>query len=160
MKACTSTVRFLVIVNGFPTGFFDSSHGLRQGDPLSPLLFLLIMVVLSHMLRRSVERGFIKGFKVGRDMHSGVCVSHLLYVDDTILFCDAHLEQLLYIHMVLTCFEVVTGLKVNMTKSEMVPIGEVNGLNALAVISDPFRYSILACLWGLPIKFRRFGILL
>jgi hypothetical protein len=128
MKACTSTVRFLVIVNGFPTGFFDSSHR----DPLSPLLFLLIMEVLSRMLRRSVERGFIKGFEVGRNMHSGVFVSHLLYADDTILFCDAHPEQLLYIRMVLTCFEVVTGLKVNMTKSEMVPIGEVNGLNALA----------------------------
>ncbi len=76
------------------------------------------MEVLSRMLRRSVERGFIKGFEVGRDMHSGVCVSHP--------------EQLLYIRMVLTCFGVVTGLKVNMTKSEMVPIGEVNGLSALA----------------------------
>ena len=67
-----------------------------------------------------------------QDGHPSVCVSHLLYADDTILFCDAHPEQLLYIRMVLTCFEVVTGLKVNMTKSEMVPIGEVNGLSALA----------------------------
>ena len=53
-------------------------------------------------------------------MHSSVCVSHLLYADDTILFCDANPEQLLYIRMVLTYFEAVTGLKVNMTKSEMV----------------------------------------
>jgi hypothetical protein len=105
---------------------------LRQGDPLSPLLFLLIMEVLSRMLRRSVERCFIKGFQVGRDAHSSVCVSHLLYADDTILFCDAHPEQHLYIRMALTCFEAVTSLTVNMTKSEMVPIGEVNGLSALA----------------------------
>ena len=62
MRACISTVRFSVIVNGSLTGFFDSSRGLRQGDPLSPLLFLLIMEVLSCMLRRLVERGFIKGF--------------------------------------------------------------------------------------------------
>ena len=82
MRACISTVRFSVIVNGSPTGFFDSSRGLRQGDPLSPLLFLLIMEMLSHMLRRSVERGFIKGFQVGRDRHSSVSVSHLLYADD------------------------------------------------------------------------------
>jgi hypothetical protein len=132
MRACISTVRFSVIVNGSPTGFFDSSRGLRQGDPLSPLLFLLIMEVLSRMLRRSVERGFIKGFQVGRDRHSSVSVSHLLYADDTILFCDAIPEQLLYIRMALTCFEAVTGLKVNMTKSEMVPIGEVQDLSAMA----------------------------
>jgi hypothetical protein len=131
-KACTSSVRFSVIVSSSPTGFFNSSRGLRQGDPLSPLLFLMIMEVLSRMLGNAVERGFIKGFQVGRDGHPSVCVSHLLYADDTILFCDAHPEQLLYIRMVFTCFEAVTGLKVNMTKSEMVPIGEVNGLSALA----------------------------
>uniref|UniRef100_A0A2N9FRJ8 Reverse transcriptase domain-containing protein n=1 Tax=Fagus sylvatica TaxID=28930 RepID=A0A2N9FRJ8_FAGSY len=132
MRACTSTVRFSVIVNGSPTSFFYSSRGLRQGNPLSPLLFLLIMEVLSHMLRRAVERGFINGFQVGRNDQPNVSVSHLLYVDDTILFCDAHPEQLLYICMVLTCFEAVTGLKVNMTKSKMVLVGAVAGLNALA----------------------------
>uniref|UniRef100_A0A2N9J584 UBC core domain-containing protein n=1 Tax=Fagus sylvatica TaxID=28930 RepID=A0A2N9J584_FAGSY len=65
---------------------------------------------------------------------------------DTILFCDADPEQLLYICMVLTCFEAVTGLKVNMNKSEMVPIGEVVGLEDLAELlschvgSLPFQY--------------------
>jgi hypothetical protein len=125
-------IRFSVIINGSPTGFFYSSRGLRQGDLLSPLLFLLIMEVLSRMPRKSIERGFIKGFQVGRAVNSIVCVSHLIYVDDTILFFDAHPEQLLYIRMILTCFEMVTSLKVNMTKSEMVPIEEVNGLSALA----------------------------
>ncbi len=89
MQACTSTVRFSVIVNGSPTGFFDSSRGLRQGDPLSPLLFLLIMEVLSRMLKNAVGGGLLKGFQVGRSEESAVCVSHLLYADDTILFCDA-----------------------------------------------------------------------
>uniref|UniRef100_A0A2N9ERP6 Reverse transcriptase domain-containing protein n=1 Tax=Fagus sylvatica TaxID=28930 RepID=A0A2N9ERP6_FAGSY len=125
-----------------------SSCELRQGDPLSPLLFLLIMEVLSRMLRRSVERGFIKGFQVGRDLQSSVCVSHLLYADDTILFCDANPEQLLYIRMVLTCFEAVIGLKVNMTKSEMVPIGEVPNLSAMA--------ELLYCRIGsLPLQYLR-----
>ena len=63
-----------------------------------------------------------------------VCISHLLYVDDTIIFCDAEPEQLLYIHLVLTCFEAVTGLRVNMDKSEMVPVGVVTDLPRLATL--------------------------
>ena len=52
MKACITTVWFSVLVNGSTTGFFSSSHGLHQGDPLSPLLFLLVIEVLSSLLKR------------------------------------------------------------------------------------------------------------
>ena len=54
-----STVRFLVLVNGSLVGFFGSSRGLRQGNLLSPLLFLLIMEVLSCILKKIEEGGFI-----------------------------------------------------------------------------------------------------
>ena len=66
---------------------------------------------------------------------TGIRVSHLLFVDDTVLFCDASKEQILSIRLVLTCFQAFTGLKVNVGKSEIVPIGEVSNIQSLIFFS-------------------------
>jgi hypothetical protein len=132
IEACISSVQFSVVINGSLEGFFTNSRGLRQGDPLSPLLFLLVMEVLSRMLKRAESEGLFHRFSVGCNASNGLHISHLLYADDTILFCDADMSQLLYVQMVLTCFEVATGLRVNMSKSEMVPVGEVQNMSELA----------------------------
>ena len=146
IKTCVTFVCFSVLVNGFPKGFFGSSRGLRQGDPLSPLLFLLIMEVLSRLLKKSEECNLIRGFQVGFVNSVGVRISHLLFADDTILFCDASRDQLPSIRLVLSCFQAFTGLKINVGKSEIVPVGEVNNLDALA--------NILQCRVGsLPMKY-------
>ena len=76
----------------------------------------------------------LRGFRVDGRRGRGECVSHLLFVDDTILFCDAKVEQILHVRLLLLCFQVVTCLKVNVAKSEMIPIGEVNNVHALAKI--------------------------
>ena len=117
IKACVTFVCFSVLVNGSPEGFFRCSRGLRQGDPLSSLLFPLIMEVLSRLLKKTEECNLIRGFHVGDVNVVGVRISHLLFVDDTILFCDASREQLLSIRLVLSCFQTFTGLKVNIGKS-------------------------------------------
>ena len=84
LKTCVTTVRFSVLVNGSPAGFFGSSRGLRQGDPLSPLLFLLIMEVLSCILKKTEKGSLIQGFHVGPINSTGIYISHLLFADDTI----------------------------------------------------------------------------
>ena len=134
IRTCTSTVQFPVLIKGSPTDFFSSSRGLRQGDPLSPMLFLIMMEVFSRMLRRGEGAGLIRGFKVEGRRGGGKCVSHLLFADDTILSCDADMEQILHIRLLLLCFQAVIGLKVNVQKSEMVPIEEVDDVHALAEI--------------------------
>ena len=75
-----------------------------------------------------------------------MCISHLFFVNDTILFCEASRDQLLSIRFVLSCFQAFTGLKVNVGKSEIVHVGEVNNLDALA--------NILQCrVSSLPMKY-------
>ena len=86
------------------------------------------MEVLSRILKKTEEGGFIQGFHVGPVNSSGIRVSHLLFTDDTIHFCDASREQILSIRLVLTCFQAFTSLKVNVGKSEIIPIGEVRNI--------------------------------
>ena len=146
IKACISTVKFLVLVNGSPVGFFGNSRGLRQSDPLSPFLFLMVMEVLNRLLKRTKNGGFLYGFQARSHSHGGIHISHFLFADDIILFCDASREQLLYVQMVLIFFEAITSLKVNVGKSEIVPVGDVGNLNGLA--------RILCCKVGtLPMRY-------
>uniref|UniRef100_A0A2N9FE24 Reverse transcriptase domain-containing protein n=1 Tax=Fagus sylvatica TaxID=28930 RepID=A0A2N9FE24_FAGSY len=70
IRFCISTVRFSILINGCPSGFFASSRGLRQGDPLSPLLFVVVMEALSRLMDRAVARGSFSGFLVGNQTGS------------------------------------------------------------------------------------------
>ena len=96
VKWCTSTTSFSVLFNGTPTGFFRSSRGLRQGDPLSLYLFVIGIEVLSGLLQRAVEGNFLSGCKFEGRGGEVSSISHLLHVDDTVLFCEANQEQLMY----------------------------------------------------------------
>jgi hypothetical protein len=143
---CISTVYFSIIINESPSEFFSSSRGLRQGDPLSPLLFVLVMEALSWMLSATVESGRLSGFSVGSRSQEAMMVSHLLFAYDTLIFCDLNVEQFRDLRCLLLCFEAVSGLKINLSKSKIVPVIEVGDVGELA--------SILGCgVASLPLKY-------
>jgi hypothetical protein len=81
-------------VNGTPSSFFNSSHGLRQGNPLSPLLFVVVMEALSWMLIAALDQGNLTGFLVGSRESEALVVNHLLFANDTLIFCGAQEEQI------------------------------------------------------------------
>jgi hypothetical protein len=116
---CISSVRFSMLINGTPCGFFPSSKGLRQGDSLSPLLFVLVMEAFSRLMDRVVARGYLEGFSVDNSNASGLKVSHMLFADDTLVFCGATWDQLSHLKGVLLYFEAVSGLRINLGKFEI-----------------------------------------
>ena len=131
---CLSTVRFSILINGTPPGFFGSSRGLRQGDPLSLLLFVLVMEAVGRMLDKAVHEGRLLGFRAGDSAGRSLVVSHLLFVDDTLIFCDANIDQMLILLMALIWFEAVSSLKVNLGKSELVAVGTIHNFELLVAI--------------------------
>ena len=89
IKWCISTASFLVLVNGTPSGLFQNSRDLRQGDPFSPYLFVIVMEARSCLLKRAVGGGFLSACQVREREGEGVKVSHLLFADNTLVFCEA-----------------------------------------------------------------------
>lgn len=131
---CITTVKFSVLINRSPIGFFSPQKGLREGDPLSPFLFILAMEGLSQMLDKAKQLQWIEGFSVGNSSIDSISVSHLLYADDTIIFCGAERSQVQYLNLILLIFEAISGLHINMLKSVIYPANEVPDLEALAAI--------------------------
>ena len=119
-------------MNGVPAGFFPSSKGLRQGDPPSPYLFVMGMEVLSTLIRRAVEGGFLSGCRIRGGGRQPVHISHLLFADDTIVFCEARKEHLTHLSWILFWFEAASGLRINLDKSEIIPVGEVEEMEEMA----------------------------
>lgn len=91
IRKCIGLASFSVMINGVLVGYFGCSCGLRQGDPLSPLLFLLVVDVLGGMLDMAVGVGMLEGFSVGS---GNVVVSHLQYADDTLIMWSNSQRQI------------------------------------------------------------------
>ena len=80
--ACVYSTNFYVLINGSPTDFFKATRGVRQGYPLPPYLFLLIIEGFSRFVSRDKSLGLIQGVRVTPKTH----MTHLLFVDDVMCF--------------------------------------------------------------------------
>jgi hypothetical protein len=103
---CITTVQYSVLLNGNPTETFTPTRGIRQGDPLSPYLFLLCAEGLSALLRRGEADFVFRGVAVCR---GGPRVTHLLFADDCLLFFRATTDECLAVMNILDKYEAASG---------------------------------------------------
>lgn len=107
--------KFSLVINGGLVGYFDGGKGLRQGDPLSPYLFVIVMEVFSQMINAAARLNFInyhpKCKKIG--------LTHLIFADDLFIFIKGNLDSVVGVKRLLDLFYVFSGLQVNCLKSEI-----------------------------------------
>ncbi|KAJ0577283.1 putative RNA-directed DNA polymerase [Helianthus annuus] len=143
------TGRASVLINGSPTDEFEIKRGLRQGDPLSPFLFTIVMEALHVMVDKATKAELFKGVKITRE---GLCLSHLFYADDALFLGNWSDENFRILNRILRCFQMASGLKVNLFKSKVYGVGvndeEVEDLaNILGCRKGEFPFIYL----GLPV---------
>jgi hypothetical protein len=116
MMACVRSVRYQVRFNSEDSDIFIPSRGLRQGDPLSPYLFLLCAEGLSSLLLYEEEVGGIDGVRVCRNAPS---VSHLLFADDSLILMKADMTNATSLQHVLDTYCANSGQMVSLSKSSI-----------------------------------------
>jgi hypothetical protein len=133
-----------VKVNEVEGEFFLTGKGVRQGDPLAPLLFNTVVDVFTRMLVKGVNARLIRG--LCSNLIPGGVVS-LQYADDTLLFLENDREVAVDFKWILTCFEQLSRMRINYHKSELI------GINIDSVEMSPFL-EIFQCVEGhFPIKY-------
>ncbi|GJR97182.1 RNA-directed DNA polymerase, eukaryota [Tanacetum coccineum] len=132
-----------ILVNGSPTSEFSFHCGLKQGDPLAPFLFILIMESLHFSFSRAVNDGLFKGLQ----LQGSVNISHLFYADDAMFIGEWSDSNLRGITSILKCFSLASGLNINIQKSQVMGVGvsssiveQAAGLIGCSVMNNSFRY--------------------
>ncbi|KAJ0427646.1 putative RNA-directed DNA polymerase [Helianthus annuus] len=144
IMATLCSARASVLVNGSPTPEFDCSRGLRQGDPLSPFLFVIAMEALTGIMKKASMAGLYHGIRCNT---SGPILSHFLYADDVVFLGEWSTTNALNLRRILRCFNLASGLRVNLSKCSLYGVGvgdhEVSDMAYVLRCragSFPFRY--------------------
>lgn len=149
VSALISDPCFSILINGSARGYFKSSRGLHQGDPLSPYLFILVAEALGRGLRHLQASGKIKGLQI-----NNLCkaVTHSQFADDTLLAIYPSVQEIHQVKNLLNAYEKASGQAVNYTKSKLYGINLSDHLLCLfsrltRMSSDKFPSTYL----GLPL---------
>ena len=114
IMSCISLVSYSVLLNGQLVGNIKPSRGLRQGNPLSPYLFVMCAMGLQSLLHKAEMEGYIRGVAICRN---GPKVSHLFFANDSVLFCNAKEEECQKILDIPSIYVRGSGQKINREKT-------------------------------------------
>ncbi|VFQ93968.1 unnamed protein product [Cuscuta campestris] len=117
--------KYSILINGKPCGYFGQSRGIKQGDPLSPLLFIIANEGFSRNLNKLFLDGFIDRYNLGRKF---IPITHLSYADDIIIFSSGHSRSVSNLKRFLHDYQLVSGQAINYTKSSFMMGSKPNSL--------------------------------
>ncbi|KAJ0469537.1 putative RNA-directed DNA polymerase [Helianthus annuus] len=144
VKGILQSTRSSILVNGSPTFEFQCQKGLRQGDPLSPFLFLIVMEALSCLIAKACSLGEFEGISLSNE---GPMLSHMLYVDDALIMGGWSKANVLKTNRLLRVFYLCSGLRINIHKSLIFGlgvdgkvVGEMAAILGCKVGTLPFEY--------------------
>lgn len=151
---CISTASFSVSINGASCGFFRITRGIRQGDPMSPYMFVLAMEGLSRLLGSRFEPGNIGYHPRTYELK----ISHLMFADDVMIFFDDSSGSLHGITECLDDFASWSGLRINISKTELFHTG-LNPSDSRDISAYGFPIGTLPIRYlGLPLMSRKLRI--
>jgi hypothetical protein len=110
------------------------------------------METLSKAISAIVNGGLLLGFSMGSRSGGAINISHLLFANNTLIFCGSNPDHLRNLRCLFLCFQTVSGLRINLAKSELVPVGNVNNVEGLASILDCRVFSFPMKYLGLPLE--------
>lgn len=114
---CITSVSYSFLVNDSVYGSVQPYRGIRQGDPLSPYIFILCGEVLSGLCRQAARNGSLQGIRVARGSPR---INHLLFADDTMMFCHSSSDNCHALVQILQKYESLSGQKINIAKSSII----------------------------------------
>ncbi|KAL2248038.1 UNVERIFIED_CONTAM: hypothetical protein Sindi_2656100, partial [Sesamum indicum] len=156
IEMCVTTTSFSVGLNGKPHGFFKGARGLRQGDPLSPYLFVLVMEVLHLSFLQLIDQDELFSFHWKCD---SARVFQLGFADDLLLFCHADMDSNGVFKTGLDRFAVWSGLRLNVQKSHLIISRSAQGLRDEMLTALGFQEGVLPMRYlGLPLLSSRLTI--